>query len=76
MYIYIYILLIYIYIINTARIKQRSVVITLLDLKKSAFGELHHKLNHEVLQYQHIPGQINNLIRSLYTNVQTSIITE
>jgi hypothetical protein len=51
--------------INTARIKQRSVVITLLDLK-NAFGELHHNLIHEVLQYHHIPGQINNLIRSLY----------
>ncbi|CAB4030260.1 Hypothetical predicted protein [Paramuricea clavata] len=63
------------HIINTARIKQRSVVITLLDLK-NAFSELHHNLIHEVLQYRHIPGQINNLIRSLYTNFQTSIITE
>ena len=63
------------HIINTARIKQRSVVITLLDLK-NAFGELHHNLINEVLQYHHIPGQINNLIRSLYTNFQTSIITE
>ena len=63
------------HIINTARIKQRSVVITLLDLK-NAFGELHHNLIQEVLQYHHISGQINNLIRSLYTNFQTSIITE
>ncbi|CAB3977163.1 Hypothetical predicted protein [Paramuricea clavata] len=63
------------HIINTARIKQRSVVITLLDLK-NAFGELHHNLIHKVLQYHHIPGQINNLIQSLYTNFQTSIITE
>jgi hypothetical protein len=37
------------HIINTARIKQRSVVITLLDLK-NAFGELHHNLIHEVLR--------------------------
>jgi hypothetical protein len=28
-------------IINKARIKQRSLVITLLDIKK-AFGEVHH----------------------------------
>ena len=63
------------HIINTARIKQRSLVITLLDLK-NAFGELHHNLIYKVLQYHHIPDPINELIRSLYTNFQTSIITE
>ena len=62
------------HIINTARTKQRSLVITLLDLK-NAFGELHHNLIYEVLKY-HIPDPINELIRSLYTNFQTSIITE
>ena len=54
--------------------KQRSLVITLLDLK-NAFGELHHNLIYKVLQY-HIPNPINELIRSLYTNFQTCIITE
>ena len=63
------------HIINTARIKQRSLVITLLDLK-NAFGELHHNLIYKVLQYHHIPDPINELIRSLYTNFQTYIITE
>ena len=63
------------HIINTARIKQRSLVITLLDLK-NAFGELHHNLIYKILQYHHIPDPINELIRSLYTNFQTSIITE
>ena len=63
------------HIINSARIKQRSLVITLLDLK-NAFGELHHNLIYEVLQYHHIPDPINELIRSLYTNFQTSIITD
>ena len=63
------------HIINTARTKQRSLVITLLDLK-NAFGELHHNLIYKVLQYHHIPDPINELIRSLYTNFQTSIITE
>ena len=29
------------YLINKARLKQRSVIITLLDLK-NAFGEVHH----------------------------------
>ena len=63
------------HIINTARTKQRSLVITLLDLK-NAFGELHHNLIYEVLKYHHIPDPINELIRSLYTNFQTSIITK
>ena len=41
-------------IINKVRIKQRSVVITLLDLK-NAFGEVHHNLIPAVLKYHHIP---------------------
>ena len=45
-------------IINKARNKQRSLVITLLDLK-NAFGEVHHNLITSVLDYQH-----NNNIRS------------
>ena len=61
--------------INTARTKQRSIVITLLDLK-NAFGEVHHNLIHEVLEYHHVPNHIKNLIGSLYTNFQTSILTE
>ena len=61
--------------IMTARIKQRSVIITLLDLK-NAFGELHHNLIYEVLQYHHLPREISDLIQSLYTNFQTSTITE
>ena len=63
------------HIINTARVKQRSVVITLLDLK-NAFGEVHHNLIREVLEYHHIPDHVKNLIHSLYTDFQTSIITE
>ena len=63
------------HIINKARTKQQSVVITLLDLK-NAFGEVHQNLIHEVLGYHHIPDHIENIIRSLYTDFQTSIITE
>ena len=62
------------HVINKARIKQRSLVITLLDLK-NAFGEVHHNLIHEVLSYHHIPDHIRFLIRSLYTGFQTSILT-
>jgi hypothetical protein len=62
------------YIINQARIKQRSIVITLLDLK-NAFGEINHNLIQCVLGYHHIPDHIKVLIKSLYTNFKTSIIT-
>ena len=59
---------------KNARIKQRSVVITLLDLKK-AFGEVHNNLILEVLKYHHKPDHIQILISSLYSNFQTSIIS-
>ena len=60
--------------INKARIKQRSLVITLLDLK-NAFGEVHHNLISSVLDYHHIPGHIKLMVESLYTDFKASIIT-
>ena len=62
------------YIINQARIRQRSLIITLLDLK-NAFGEVHHNLIKSVLDYHRIPDHIQLIIESLYTNFKTSIIT-
>ena len=62
------------YIINQARIRQRSLIITLLDLK-NAFGEVHHNLIKSVLGYHHIPDHIQLITKSLYTNFKTSIIT-
>ena len=62
------------HIINQARTKQRSLVITLLDLK-NAFGEVHHNLIQSVLSYHHIPDHIKILIQSLYTDFRTSVIT-
>ena len=62
-------------IINKATIKQRSVVITLLDLK-NAFGKVHHNLIPKVLKYHHIPDQIQQLIKNLYSVSYTSIISE
>ena len=50
-------------IINKARIKQRSLVITLLDLK-NAFGEVHHNLISSILDYHHIPGILNGLLKA------------
>ena len=61
-------------ITNKARIKQRSLVITLLDLK-NAFGEVHHNLISSILDYHHIPGHIKLIVESLYTDFKTSIIT-
>ena len=61
-------------VINTARIKQKSLVITVLDVK-NAFVEVHN-LTPSVLRYHHIPDHIQMLIRSLYSNFQTSIITD
>ena len=61
-------------IINKACIKQRSLVITLLDLKH-AFGEVHHNMIYEALKHQHIPDHIDHLITSLYSGFHTSIIT-
>ena len=52
------------HIIDKARIKQRSLVITLLNLK-NAFGEAHHNLIKSVLSYHHIPEKIQSLISSL-----------
>ena len=63
------------YLINHARIKQRSLVITLLDLK-NAFGEVHHSLITEVLNYHHMLEEIQKLISSLYTGFHTSVITK
>ena len=59
--------------INKARTNQRSLIITQLDLK-NVFGEVHHNLIYEVPDYHYIPDHVKNLIRSLYTDFQTSII--
>ena len=61
-------------IINKARIKHGSLVITLLDLK-NAFGEVHHSLIYEVLKYHHIPYHISHHVKSLYSGFHTSVIT-
>ena len=49
---------------RASRIRQRSLVITLLDLK-NAFGEVHHNLNQSVLGYHHIPQHIQLMVKSL-----------
>ena len=61
-------------IINQARTKQRSVVITLIDLRNT-FGEVHHNLIQSVLDYHHIPKHGSDIIKSLYTDFHTAVIT-
>ena len=63
------------HIINKARLKQRSVVITLLDLK-NAFGEVHHNLINTVLTYHHTPQTVQLLVANLYTGFHSSIISD
>ena len=62
-------------IFNNASIKQKSVLITLLDFK-NAFGEVHYNLISEMLKYHHVPDHIQLRISSLYSNFKTSIISE
>ena len=51
------------YLINQAGAKQRSIVITLLDLKNT-FGEVHHNLITDVLSHHHIPPELENLLNT------------
>ena len=61
-------------LMKDAKRNQRSIVVTLLDLK-NAFGEINHKLIISALQYHHIPSEITNLIKNIYSNCQISIAT-
>ena len=63
------------YIINHARLKQRQVIITLLDLK-NAFGEIDHQVILKVLEYHHFPESIKLLVKAYYTNYKVSIGTD
>ena len=62
------------HIINHLRKQQRSVTITLIDLK-NAFGKAHHSLIQSVLRYHYIPDEINCLVKILYSDFHLSIIT-
>ena len=53
------------HIIDDARRHQRSVIVTLLDLR-NAFGEVSHKLISKSLQLHSIPPTIINLVENIY----------
>ena len=63
------------YLINKARLKQRSAIITLLDLK-NAFGEIHHNLIKSALDYHHVPEMIQQLVTNLYTDFHSYILSD
>ena len=63
------------YIIRQAKRKQKTLVVTLLDLK-NAFGEVSHFLIPTVLQFHHIPREMQNIISELYSGFSTSIATK
>ena len=55
------------HIIKDAKRNQRSIVITLLDLK-NAFGEIHHNLIVTAIRYHHLPQEFVDIFRSIYEN--------
>ena len=61
------------HIIRQAKKKQRSLVVTLLDLK-NAFGEVHHNLIPLVLDYHHVPSELIECIMSLYKDFATTVV--
>ena len=63
------------HIINNARLKQRGSVVTLLDLK-NAFGEVNHNLLIDSIKIHHVPAEIVQLITSLYSDDNISILTD
>ena len=60
------------HLINHARQKQKSPVVTLIDLK-NAFGEVHHELIRAVLRFHHIPRSIEKFILHLYDGFHISV---
>ena len=60
------------HLINHARQKQRSLIVTLIDLKNT-FGEVHHELICAVLCFHHIPRSIEKFILHLYDGFHISV---
>ena len=60
------------HIINHARLHQRQVVVTLLDLR-NAFGTVDHHLIQKVLEYHHIPEDVKCIVKSYYENYKIRI---
>ena len=63
------------HIIRQSEKKQRSLAVTLLDLK-NVFGEVHHNLIPVVLDYHRVPSELIECIMSLYKNFATTFVTD
>ena len=63
------------YVVNQARNKQRSLTVTLVDLR-NAFGEVHHNLIDTILEFHHIPLEMRQIVKSLYGDFHTAIATK
>ncbi|CAB3993869.1 Hypothetical predicted protein, partial [Paramuricea clavata] len=64
------------HIINKARVKQRTITYHNTIRSQKCIRRSPPNIIYEDLQYHHIPDHIKNLVSSLYTDFQTSIITE
>ena len=60
------------HMLKDAKKHQRSIIVTLLDLQ-NAFGEVSHNLISSTLDHHHIPSQIRNLIKFIYTDYAISV---
>ena len=63
------------HLIHQEKRNQRSLVVTLLDLR-NAFGEVHHNLIPVVLAHHHIPNNIIKGIMSIYDDFASPIATD
>ena len=54
------------HIIRQVKRKQKTLIVTLLGLK-NGFGEVSHSLIPTVLQFHHIPREMQNIISELYS---------
>ena len=52
------------YLINHARKKQKTLTITLIDLRNT-FAEVHHTLIDTISEYHHVDQQVRDIVRLL-----------
>ena len=64
-----------VHLIRQAKKQQRSLIITLLDLK-NAFGEVHHRLISAALRFHKIPEHFIDCIGDLYCNFHSFVVTK
>ena len=63
------------YTMKEAKRKQRSLTVTLIDLR-NAFGLVRHDLIMSTLRFHHVPPEIINMIKHIYTGFHAAIATD